>query len=295
MPSDPLHHGGPAAFETIQQVGTVELDRYCGGCGYNLRQQAIRRETKTQLLLCKCPECGVFEPANTLTTAHRSWFRGLVVIAWLCWLVVWLNLVGWSVFAVVGLALVSGDIRRDWDWVEVEQIDPDQIYANDALQAYRKSSGNHSGSGVSHSYYGDNVMDIRPMRGEDAAIIALFLAVAATLGMLLTTITTVAMPHWRRWGYVCFAVGWPLIGILIFHGLIWHEHYNWRLVTIDLVNWHLACALSIEAIAIVAGLLAVWLGRPVTRGLIRLFVPPRRRGVFAYLWLADGKAPTKTV
>jgi hypothetical protein len=287
----------PQSFELIEQVGTVEMDRYCSGCGYNLRQQAIRRETATQLLLCKCPECGLFEPANTLTTATRGWFRTLIVIVWGIWFVIWLNLIGWSVFGVTGMAVVSGDIRRSW--VQVENIDPNQLVENEALEDYRNSlaqnNSNNPNAAVNSYYYGNNVWDLRPMRNEDGLILAIFLALTAAIGAVMTTITVVAMPHWPRWGYVVFACAWPLVGIFIFHGLVWRELYQWRMITFDLMQWHLVCAVSIEAIAIAASLLAVWLGRPVTRGLVRMIVPPKRRGMFAYLWLADSKTPPKTV
>ena len=292
-------HEQPAAqtFELLEQIGTVEMDRYCTGCGYNLRQQAIRRETTTRLLMCKCPECGTFEPANTLTTATRSWFRYLVVMVWLLWFVIWLTLVGWSVFGVTGLAVVSGDLRRGW--VDIENVDLNLLYENEGVVQYRnelaQEQQGHSSAGAPRYYYGSNAYELRPMRDEDPLILTLMILMSAAIGAVMTTITAVAMPHWRRWGYVCFAVGWPMISILIFHGLIWRENYNWRMVTVDLMNWHMKTAISIEVIAIVGGLVAVWLGRPVARGLIRVIIPPKRRGAFAYLWLADGKTPPKVV
>lgn len=217
----------------------------------------------------------------------------LVVFVWVFWFVIWLNLVGWSIFGVTGLAVVSGDIRRSW--IDIEEADLNQVVDNDRLKEYRDSlnAGNNAGS-QTHCYYG-NVWSLRPMTSEDAFFVAVFLALAAAIDGVMTTITVFAMPHWPRWGYLLFACGWPLVGIVIFHGLIWRELYNWRLVTADLMHWHQVSSISIEAIALAAGLLTVWLGRPVTRGLVRFIVPPKRRGVFAYLWLADGKTPPKTV
>ncbi|MFK7790558.1 MAG: hypothetical protein AB8C95_13835 [Phycisphaeraceae bacterium] len=269
----------PASFEQIEQLGTVELDRYCTGCGYNLRQQAVRREPATKLLMCKCPECGMFEPANNLTTATRSWSRLVAVVAWIFWLLIWLNLVGWSVFCVTALAVISGDIRRTW--LGLEDVDQNQIIDQNNLIN-------------SNSYYSDTVYGLSPLRGEHVFILAIFIALAIAIGAVLTTITAVAMPHWRRWGYVCFASGWPLIGIFLFHGLAWREIYGWHLVTADLLHWHLYCAIAIEGSALAASLLAVWMGRPITRGIVRIVIPPKRRGVFAYLWLVDGKDPPKT-
>ncbi|MFN3167217.1 MAG: hypothetical protein ACE37H_09170 [Phycisphaeraceae bacterium] len=281
-------------FEQARQVGTVELDRYCAACGYNLRQQAIRRDPATRLLLCQCPECGAFEPANTLTTATRGWFRGLVVFAWLVWLVLWLNLVGWSVFGVTALAVVSGDTRQQW--VEIENVNPNDLVENDAIKNYRQQVSQHNAAGHAGpmSFYKSNAMALRPMRSDDKWVLGLCIALAAAIGGVMTTITAVAIPHWPRWGYVLFACAWPLVGVFIFHALIWPELYDWRIVTVGLMQWHLRCAITIQTTALATSLLAVWLGRPVARGVIRLIVPPNRRGAFAYLWLADGKTQPKT-
>jgi len=283
---------GSPVFETQPAVGVVELDRYCSGCGYNLRQQAVRRETATSLLMCKCPECGTFEPANTLTTATRSWFRLFVGVFWMLWLVAWLGLIAGSVSSVTGLAVVSGEIRRNW--IEIEHVDMNTLVDNDALKNYRAAENGSNNISPSY-YYSSNVLTLRDISDDDYLVAAIFLALAAAIGAVMTTITLVTMPHWRRWGYVCFALGWPAIVIVIFHGFIWRVDYSWRLVTIDYMKWHLAMAISVEGLAIAAGLLAVWLGRPVSRGIVRLIIPPKRRGVFAYLWLVDGKTPPKTV
>ncbi len=287
MQNDPAPPGPAPKFEDLEQTGVVEMDRYCEGCGYNLRQQAVRRDPTTRLLLCRCPECGAYEPANALTTAHRAWFRMLVVVIWLGWFAIWLNLIGWSVGGVTGLAVVSGEIRTQW--VDLQEVDLNQLAANDRLQNHNYIAGSPGSPG----FYTNSVWDLRPMRDEDALIAAIFLALAGAIGAVMTAITVVAMPHWPRWGYVLFACGWPLIGIFIFHGLIWRELYAWRLVTVDLMRWHLVCAVAIEAVALVAGLGAVWLGRPVARLLVRLIVPPKRRGLFAFLWLVDGKGVPK--
>lgn len=291
-------HTPPAAepFELHEQVGTVELDRYCTHCGYNLRQQAIRRETHTKLLLCACPECGTYEPANTHTTATRSWFRFIVVIFWLIWLAIWLNMIGWSVFGITGLAVVSGNMCRTW--VDFDQVDKSRLVQNDALknyyQQFQNNNNNNNNSQAAQYYYGPgDVVDRRPMRKDDIALVAFFFFLSAAIGATLTGITTVAMPHWRRWGYLVFAVGVPLIAIIIF-SFLWNELYNWRVVTVDLVRWHQKIGIGILLAALGASVVAVWLGRPVTRGIIRVIVPPGLRGMFAYLWLADGKTPPKT-
>ncbi|MFG0253238.1 MAG: hypothetical protein ACF8NJ_10230, partial [Phycisphaerales bacterium JB038] len=50
-----------------------------------------------------------------------------------------------------------------------------------------------------------------------------------------------------------------------------------------LVMAFLACAVSLA--------LSVWFGRPILCLAIRMLLPPRFRGPFAHLWIAEGKDP----
>ena len=50
-------------FYDLPRLLHFEVDRFCEGCGYNLRGQVVRREPGTKILLARCPECGCFHPA----------------------------------------------------------------------------------------------------------------------------------------------------------------------------------------------------------------------------------------
>jgi len=39
-------------------IGHVQTDTFCEGCGYNLHTQAVVREARLGILICRCPECG---------------------------------------------------------------------------------------------------------------------------------------------------------------------------------------------------------------------------------------------
>ena len=59
----PPPHAVPAAY--------MERDRFCEGCGYNLRTLPMYRDERTAIPLVRCPDRGRFQPANNTATALR--------------------------------------------------------------------------------------------------------------------------------------------------------------------------------------------------------------------------------
>lgn len=53
-------HAEPPGFEDWPEISRVETDRFCFRCGYNLHQQSVRRDPRTEVLVSRCPECGTF-------------------------------------------------------------------------------------------------------------------------------------------------------------------------------------------------------------------------------------------
>jgi hypothetical protein len=78
-------------FENTPPTASVETDRYCDGCGYNLRLQPVRRDPRTKIPMARCPECGMFHAAGEGTTAGKLWLYRASRILLLLWVVV-----GWS-------------------------------------------------------------------------------------------------------------------------------------------------------------------------------------------------------
>ncbi len=89
-------------FRDLPSRAVVETDRFCAGCGYNLRQQAVRRETHTRLLLAQCPECGAFEPVSRDTTVTRLWMAWAVrlfLVLWVAVLLLLMWIAGCAIYA----------------------------------------------------------------------------------------------------------------------------------------------------------------------------------------------------
>jgi hypothetical protein len=94
MEARPLAHIGPPPgsadsfdiiFEQINPIASVETDRYCDGCGYNLRLQPVRRDPRTRIPLTRCPECGMFHAAGETATAGKLWLYRVARILLLLW------------------------------------------------------------------------------------------------------------------------------------------------------------------------------------------------------------------
>jgi hypothetical protein len=259
------------SFEDAQQVGQVELDRYCTGCGYNLRQQPVRREPTTQLLLCRCPECGDFSPANQATTRPRSWFANLVLILW----IVWIAALGAALAAAVAINIDLSD-QLGQGVSETEKLDvpiPDP----------RVTSGDNVRT-ISFQYV------IADLDRPTIVKLALVLLGALATGAGLLAIAVLFVPHWSARGYAILAASWPILGMIGFYGTRMIDAYTYIYASDELKRWIILSPVLVAFFSITAGITAACLARPVARLVVRIAIPARQRGPFAYLWLVDGKA-----
>lgn len=262
----------PPTFDQSPQVGQVELDRYCRACGYNLRQQPVRREPTTALLLCKCPECGAYEPANQATTRQRSWFGSLVVLLWLAWIAALGGALAGAVSATVNLAYETGELLNITQTLDEPIPDP-------------RDTASESVRTINFQY------QLRPLDGEYLLEMSAYLLATFVIALGMLTLFLVFVPHWRRKGYVALALGWPIVALIVFYGMRLIDNYTLDYASSRLTLWIFLCPLLVTLFAIAGGLTAVCLSRPIARLIVRILIPARQRGPFAYLWLVDGKQP----
>lgn len=272
MPDEVTEQEPPKTFEQVPQVGRVELDRYCLGCGYNLREQAVRREPATNLLLCRCPECGAFEPANQATTASRRWFAQLVLVLWLVWILAGLGLVAGTIAVCAELSNQTADLSKE-------------AYRLDAPIFLDPRPGEAHSRQLNYEYR------IRALDLETGTSLLLFLAGAIATGAVLTGLATVLIPHWPRRGYVRLAIAWPIVALIIMFLNLAQDKNFLEAATLSLKLWLFASAVIIALLATLGGVGGAWLGRPTARRIVRMMIPPRGRGPFAYLWLTDDQSP----
>ena len=94
--------------------------------------------------------------------------------------------------------------------------------------------------------------------------------------------------HWPRRRYALvmllpFAIAVCVVGI--FYLTDGDDEYG------GLRGWILSRSLRYAAVEAACFALGIWIGRPVARGLVRMFIPPKPRQHFAFLWRIDGKTP----
>jgi hypothetical protein len=116
------------------------------------------------------------------------------------------------------------------------------------------------------------------------AFVAFVLSVSFGLGFVLVLLTVVILHHWQRWGYAALVIFAAVTtGVISWFGL--HVELP------NLLAWGTPYVLAHTATFLVGGLLGIYLGRPLARGIVTLLLPPRLRQVLAFLWLVDGKQP----
>jgi hypothetical protein len=234
-------------FDRLPALSQIQNDRFCESCGYNLRLQAVRRDPHLELLVVHCPECGRYTPVAVGSPAWRVWFQrfsGLLVLAWVAALVVGLIL----------LAMAQGAIMIEM----VETVG----------RLWRVAPGSTTfpqGRGVTNPNYRE--------------FMALMTALLLGVGFAGVGLTTIVLPHWRRWGFLLLALALPpAVAGCVF--LTAPDRYQ---------RWIGPYMAWSAGVLMIGGLLGRMAGRPLARLLVRMFVPPTWRAYVSFLWTVDGK------
>ena len=270
-------------FDRQTAVAHVETDRFCDHCGYNLRTQPVRRDPRTQLLMCRCPECGHFLTASTVTTAGQVWLHRLGTFLLFVWVLTLLGIGFGLCAAQMGMTVVTLEELTTYRRQTISPITP--LPTGPALTIPGTSTTiiyAQPASAPAPASPNPWRREIRDSIPYYYLFAVLMVTISFGLGFLLVLLAAVALHHWRRWGYVIIALVVPvLIGVLVW--LIWAEDVP------HLRHWATPYVIGHAAAHLLGGLLAVYAGRPFARLVITLSLPPRVRQVLAFLWFADGK------
>lgn len=270
-------------FDRQPCMAYVETDRFCDGCGYNLRTQPVRRAGRTELLLCRCPECGRLQSVRDSTTAGRLWLGRLGKLLLFVWILVVLG---------VGFGLAAGQVGLTL--LPLEELTTYRPITTTApslsIPALASMPANPLGSTVTVIQQGNLVYRTvttyrRQVRGHspyDTAFVLLTRALSFASGFVLAMLATVVLYHWRRWGYMLGVVV-VSVGAAVIVWCIWREDQP------QLLDWANPHILAQAAAHFAGGLAGILLGRPLARLIAALVLPPRVRQILAFLWLVDGK------
>ena len=239
----------------------VELDRFCEGCGYNLRTLPVYRDERTEIPVVRCPECGRFQPANDTTTALRPMLHRVTSVL----LVVWMLTI---IAAFIHLAVAEGALSY---------ATLDELTIHGGYQSRRITNT------TTYTWSGSQ----GPLQvNRDYADYELFVTMIMTVSFLVAfgvgLFTVVVVPHWRRRAYAGLVLALPVVaGALV--ALIWSKEAP------HLFGWGLLYVTSHTGMQMLGGLAGIMFGRPLARVAVRVFLPPGVRPKLAFLWLADGK------
>lgn len=247
-------------FGAMAQVTTVEADRYCEGCGYNLRTQIVRRDSRTQVLLCRCPECGRYHSVSDSVSVGRVWLSRVSTLALALWIVLLISVLsGWA-FGLFGMSAVTiEELGRPWRMGSSRMSDIG-LYACPESQLYWEW-------------------------------VAPTAAASVALGLVGGIILVVVFPHWRRSWYATTAVVVPLlVGVAVWAVVASDQpQRGWNRPAMSTWAYPYVCAQML--LQMLGSLIGVGLGRSLARLTIRILLPPRLRPPLAFLWLADGLPP----
>ena len=262
VPDEMIHE--PLDAEVGSPVGRLETDTFCPHCHYNLVSQAVLRDQRLEVLVVRCPECGRFSTAGHGATASRAWLNRLATAfaaAWALFLALLLLLTTFFL-GMISFGMVMAFARFE----ATPQMNP-------------------AGAPVRYTYHyvPTKPTDYPNAESDLRTQLIVMSSVTFALGFVAGGMVTVLLWHlrgWRRW----LAILMPIVGCGV----------SFMIFTLDPIyesirHWgqpRIAGAFALEMLGVIIGL---QLGRPITRGLLRLLVPPKLRQHFVFLWLVDHK------
>ncbi len=253
-----------ASGVSASPVAAVDLDRFCDGCGYNLRTAAVFRDERTGIPIVRCPECGRFHSANDAATVFRPWFSRVTSVLLALWMILIIGVIG-------GLGLTEGTLN----------------YATlDELTGFRWTTPATQGVGGMVRVGATGTLVVRDYP-EEQLFVTFIVFLSFLAGGLCGMVPAVAFPHWRILGSVVLSLVIPMLaGVTVF--------VAWRSEAPHLLDWGLPYMAGHTAAQVTGGVLGAVTGRPLARLLVRVCLPPSVRPRLAWLWLADSKPLPKS-
>lgn len=286
-------------------VGVIETDTFCARCGFNLHTQKVWRDERLGILVCRCPECGGHHAVGSESSVGRKWMQRFATIGVMIWVAFGLAFVfGIFAFSCIVYAASSDGLT----YHSLETTDGRLVTANwkntggydytlasdssvtvdakDVVDRQRLTpalTGNYPprdyGGGI---YYGQYYAELPQIIIVGGVMTLAWLFCAALLSACCW--------FWRR------GRRWVWLFIPLLTGSVIHEVMRssqasrtsalGRVLESDVEYQilYVACALQVTVMAI-----GIYFGRPFARFLLSIFVPPKTRQLFAFLWQCDGK------
>lgn len=318
-----------AASGSDSPVGAVKGDRFCIACGFNLHGQVILREPHYRLLIVRCPECAQVASVQDYPVLGR-WARrwGFMLAALYLLLTVGgllLASLGAGAFSIeaaqqhrYGLCNDIAAAHRAWFEASkraaaINQANPaPQTPAQQNLVLTTTQAVNQWGpfAAVDRAWWDAegraSVLETRrkrvlSLKSDDLAAYTFF-SVACFLGAAFFACILPGLRGPRLLALPILVVGLACLLPLCFPQTFGAVGGPWlpgfvsaSELAEELTPGRFPILLLLGAGVVIAA--GAFLGRPLARGLVRLFLPPRHAASLGFLWEADGRTfrPRKPV
>lgn len=294
----------PPAPTPATARSVIETDTFCEACGFNLMTQPVWRDEGLGLLVCRCPECARHHPAQNKTTIGTAWLHRLGTLGMVIWVGLVLLVLVALYFGMIGNFAAAEEmltwqrtetldgvpVQQTWDakasklvyLPEIEAATPDFSKAIPAAKVHtiRRFVAWLPG-GVKRGSYGYGGA-AEP--AQAIMVLSIFAASIAVIGAFLSSVSW----HWRpgrRW--IWLAV--PVLAYFTVLAISRETRYGGTGEApsvhhdVDIVY---VAVVGLQLVVLGIGLL---FGRALARVALLMFLPPKARQVFAFLWLCDGK------
>ncbi len=276
----------PPPVPPMARSGQIETDMFCTACHYNLHGQAVSLDERLGFLVCRCPECGRFQPAGVGVSANSVWLRraasallavwaGIIVVAYLAILcfMFGMDMGGVGAYTYTEGVLANGQLVQPW-YQQPAMVAGGNVPQQASLQPVRYVF-------LLYPWFPGQLSPDSP-QPPTLAIIA-FSGFSLAAGLLLGVLGVAMLWHWPRRRYA-FLAALPLIPFLV----AWMALGGSRMYDYIRSETHLRifAQASVQVIGIAIGIL---IGRRVARTLIRVLIPPKPRQALAFMWTIDGK------
>lgn len=281
-------------LKPAERYPRLETDVFCVECGYNLHSQPVTRDERLGIFICRCPECGRFHPAGVGITAARPWMNRLATALLVFWVLIVMNAFIWAGVGMgtVMVAHVETQTYRKAVTMDGQPAEWKNITngPRTGFQVVRKGTTQPVGWRYAYSLTKPEddgrhiVWDNAQTEYNRRMQRLIFASASAGLSLISGMLLAMFLWHWPRGRYrwaalLPFASGAVLL-VIFRVNLEYNDVFGWSIaVVLGYALW--------QGVWITIGTL---LGRPVARGLLRMFVPPKARQHFAFLWSVDGKS-----
>ncbi len=299
-----------------ERVSLLCGDRPCARCGFNLTGQHVIREPHYAMLVVICPECGTPAALQEYPLLGRWAARWGALLA-AVWVLFILALLAATVGASCGFAVLStemagerfgkyiAELHLEWLKQDPSVRTPAPDPTTTASQANFIAQGAHPYSRIDSNWWA--AQDLSLLLQKSGGWWAMFDwgIVYAWLGAFLPLtaagiVWSIALSHVRRRRlWIVIPVVYAIVVAIL--AVVWSAEgprssraWSWNTGR-DLAGEvyfvpAIAMTIGAEMIAVFVGLMV---GRPLARGLVRMFLPPKRRAPMSFLWTCDGKEPPR--